>query len=152
MFYRQYCKEEKKTKFLAAISLFHLFLNCKIKPQSSCQQSYFCGRVFICQSDAQKKKKKSTCTKLSSVASALQWLKWTHPYEIVTQCQSTSLLRLTPEVRIQELLLHVVCVVTGLLLCGVGGKKRNVTGVILATDDWAASHSRRLIMTRMISL
>lgn len=27
-------KKKKKTKFLAAISLFHLFLNCKIKPRA----------------------------------------------------------------------------------------------------------------------
>lgn len=32
MFYRQYCK--KKKNFLAPISLFHFFLNCKINPKA----------------------------------------------------------------------------------------------------------------------
>lgn len=34
MFYRQYCKKKTKKNFLAPISLFHFFINCKINPKA----------------------------------------------------------------------------------------------------------------------
>ena len=49
MFYQQYCKKKKKKKkpnnFLAPISLFNFFLNCKINPKAVVNSHIF---VVVC--------------------------------------------------------------------------------------------------------
>lgn len=77
----------KKKKILAPISLFHLFLNCKINPKAVVNSHTF---VVVC-SFVTVVRKTQTCIKLNSVAFALRQLKRTHPYQIITQCKRTSL-------------------------------------------------------------
>lgn len=59
---------KKEKKFLAAISLFHLFLNCKINPKAVVNSHTF---VVVC-SFVTVGARNLTCTKLSCVAFALQ--------------------------------------------------------------------------------
>lgn len=154
-------KKKKKNKvFSSELVCFIYFSIVKIKPQSSCQQSYFCGCVFICQGGAQKKKEKKRkvdmyITKLCSICSAT--IKVNTP---IWNCNPVSEHFFTQTRSRGEkprivLPCFMCCNRPTFMWSGGQKKKRNVTGVILATDDWAASHCRRLIMTkmtRMISL
>ena len=79
MFYRQYCK--KKT-FLAPISLFHFFLNCKINPKAVVNSHTF---VVVCSFATVVHQTQHVSNFTLEHLLGIR-LKQSHPYRILTQC------------------------------------------------------------------